>query len=129
MHEAGGPYVAYVHDIEGRPDAVVELALFSPGVGVYFLDDRRERSIDYAFKSDGAGGLFLDEFGWRSFGRRPDNHGRDPSLLTRRTVSVTRSGFSSREEKRWKRCWTTSPSSTSRCRLSGNYHSITRYER
>ncbi|MBW3615822.1 MAG: hypothetical protein KY439_11025, partial [Actinobacteria bacterium] len=69
LHDAGQPYVAYVHDVPGRGDALVEMALFSPSVAVYFLDERRQRTMYHAFKSDGSGGLFLDEMGWRSFQR------------------------------------------------------------
>ena len=130
MHEKAEPYVAYVHDVDGRPDAVVELALFSPSVGVYFLDDRRQRSTYYAFTSDGAGNLLLDEFGWRSFGpdgqiTMSERHRFSPDGV----VSVTRSDFSTKEEKRWEEKLEDLSKLFEPIPAFGDYESITRYER
>ncbi|MCA1691748.1 MAG: hypothetical protein LC733_05935 [Actinobacteria bacterium] len=130
MHEAGQPYVAYVHGVDARRDAVVEVALFSPTVVVYFLDERGKRTIHYAFRSDGQGGLFLDEFGWR-------NYAHDGQITLSEihrfsedgSVSVARTNATTDRETTWEEKLEDTALLLEPIPAFGDYESITRFER
>ena len=129
-HEAGEPYVAYVHDVDGRPGAVVELGLRCARVGVSFLDENGHRATYYIFKPDRAGGLRLDEFG----GRRVGRDGQITLAERRRflpggLVSATRRNLLSGEHKRWEDRLDDLSKLSEPMPAFGDYESITRYER
>jgi hypothetical protein len=129
-HEAGEPYVAYLHGVDGRPDAVVELAPRSARVGVSFLDENGRGATYYTFKPDRAGGLWLDEFG----GRRVGQDGE--VVLTERRrfsadglVSATRRNLVSGESRRWESRLDDLSKLSEPMPAFGDYEGITRYER
>ncbi|MBW3615019.1 MAG: hypothetical protein KY439_06900 [Actinobacteria bacterium] len=130
LHDESKPYVVFVHDVPGRRDAVVEVALYVPAVIVSFLDDNRQRSTTYGFKSDGDARLFLAEMVLRSFG--PDDlavESEQHRFSTDGLVVVTKTNFTTGEQHSWKQeigdftpLYEPVPS-------FGDYDSITRYER
>lgn len=129
-HEAGEPYVAYVHEHPGGRDAVVELALFVPTVAVSFLDANRDRSTTYAFTSDGDAGLFLSEMALQTFGpdglAETDEHHR---FSTDGLIRVTRRDFRTGEERSWKQRIGDFAPLFEPIPSFGDYDSITRYDR